>query len=515
MRSGALFAINALMNLAFGLALSWVLPAEIYGAFMVCFTVAILISNLVYDWARVALVRFYTGSAGDERGAARRALDFGFLASISCCCLAVGAVSVLGILPNQTLLTAPALLLLSTSHASFEYLTTLCRARFDDASYARMILIRNGVLLGASLPLIAYAGSLDAALVIYALGIAPAVAYGLVRHARRSVGGRFDETHRALPRQAPQGDRRAALRWLNRILAADEPDRLSRIGAYISYSVPLMAAEVVYMLLAVVNRAWLAHTQGAAVAGGYALTFDLAFRVLAVTASIGDVVLFPRLVQRAGKHDREATRGFVARNIAVMALLLLPAATGFALTAPSLGDTVLAERFRDAFETYAPYAAAAGLFYTLQSYALRPAFQMELRSADPLIAACVALAVNCALLVMVRGTGLYVASMAQLAGLLAGLAMLCFRVTWLRLISWPLNEFARIGAASLILAAAVLAVPTFSSSTATVGAKAIAGAVAFAVTAFALNAAGIRELAASLAPTLMPLPWNTDKKNSR
>src|SRR5260370_40130237 len=99
-----------------------------------------------------------------------------------------------------------------------------------------MIFIRNTILIGVALPVIAYAGSLDSALAIYALGIAPAVAYGLLR--RRLARASSDEGTSA--RTLPQ------------------PDRLSRIRTYISYSAPLMAAEVIYMLVAVVNRAWLA-----------------------------------------------------------------------------------------------------------------------------------------------------------------------------------------------------------------------------------------------------------------
>ena len=45
MWSGALFALNALLNLGLALALAWALPASAFGAFTVYFAAALLLGE--------------------------------------------------------------------------------------------------------------------------------------------------------------------------------------------------------------------------------------------------------------------------------------------------------------------------------------------------------------------------------------------------------------------------------------------------------------------------------------
>src|SRR5580692_9716565 len=81
MWSGALFALNALLNLGLALALAWALPASAFGAFTVYLAAALLLGNLAYDWVRLSAIRFYTPLARTREPALRATLDVAFCAS--------------------------------------------------------------------------------------------------------------------------------------------------------------------------------------------------------------------------------------------------------------------------------------------------------------------------------------------------------------------------------------------------------------------------------------------------
>src|SRR6516225_6958395 len=97
MWTGALFALNALLNLGLALALAWALPAGAYGAFTVYFAAALLIGNLSYDWVRFSAMRFYTPQA---RAGLRATLDLSLFASTGLAVLLAAAMAGSGALPE-------------------------------------------------------------------------------------------------------------------------------------------------------------------------------------------------------------------------------------------------------------------------------------------------------------------------------------------------------------------------------------------------------------------------------
>jgi O-antigen/teichoic acid export membrane protein len=258
------------------------------------------------------------------------------------------------------------------------------------------------------------------------------------------------------------------------------------------YATPLVIAEACYLVIAVVNRTFLAHDVSLAEAGAYALTFDLAFRALAVTASIGDAVLFPRLVANLHIQGAARTREEVAGNITVMLLILAPAAMGFALIAEPLAQLLLAQSFRSAFTQYAPIAAAAAFAYTVQTFVLRPAFSVELRTADMTLAAVAALLVDLVVLLLLSGDGLLGASCAHLAGMCVGLALVLRRAIAARLVDWPLRDIGKIAVGVALLAVCVVTLRFEGHPFLTLLARAGCGVCAYGAAAWFLDAAGLR-----------------------
>jgi O-antigen/teichoic acid export membrane protein len=245
-------------------------------------------------------------------------------------------------------------------------------------------------------------------------------------------------------------------------------------------------------MIAVANRSYLAQADSLAEAGVYALTFDIALRVLSVMASVGDAVLFPRLVADLHVKGASRTRAEISRNIAVMLLVLAPTATGFALVAGPLAQLALAEHFREAFTRYTPVAIATAFAYAAQTFVLRPAFQVELRTADMPLAAVAALLADIGLLLLLPGDAMFAAFMAHLWGMALGLVLVLRRALVSRLIDWPLRDIGRIALAVILLAAAVLPLRFGNHALLTLVARGVCGASVYGAAVWLLDVAGLR-----------------------
>lgn len=460
MWSGALFALNALSNLGLALALAWVLPASAFGAFTVYFAAALLLGNLAYDWVRLSAIRFYTPPARSQEPALRATLDFAFCASTGLALALALLATLSGALPQPSPASLLALFAITAANAAFEYWTALCRARFDARRYAVMVVGRSLFTFALVVPVALFSASFVMTFFALAVAILPSVLFGAIRLK--------DE-------EAPPSLASPAL-----------AKRFAR------YATPMVVAEGCYLLVAVINRTYLARGVSLAETGAYALTFDLAFRALAVTASVGDAVLFPRLVANLHRQGAARTREEIARNIAVMLLVLTPAALGFALVAAPLAQLLMAEHFRDVFARYAPVAVAAGFAYTAQSFVLRPVFQVELRTGDISLAAIAAVAVDVAVLMLLPADGILAASLAHLAAMSIGLALVLRRVIAGRLIDWPLRDIGKIAAGSLLLLICVAPLGFQGHEFLTLIARAAVGFGVYAAAVWLLDVAGLR-----------------------
>ncbi|MBV9051411.1 MAG: hypothetical protein JO196_03335, partial [Hyphomicrobiales bacterium] len=199
------------------------------------------------------------------------------------------------------------------------------------------------------------------------------------------------------------------------------------------------------------------------------------------------------------------TREDIARNIAVMLLVLAPAALGFALVAEPLAQLLLAEHFRDVFARYAPVAVAAGFAYTAQAFVLRPVFQVELRTADISLAAIMAVATDLAVLLLLPADELLAAALAHLCGMGVGLALVLRRAIVSRLIDWPLWDLGKIAAACVLLVASIVPLRFAGHELLTFVARAVVGFLVYASAIWLFDVAGVR---AFLREGAAPAPGN-------
>jgi O-antigen/teichoic acid export membrane protein len=461
MTAGLLFGLNAVLNLILMLALARAMPAEAYGSLATWTAGVFFLTTAVFDWVRFSAMRFYTPHSRDGDPAVRATLDLAFLISTLLAAALVFAATTLRLLPGLTGTIALALVVLTVGNAAFEYLAALARNLSNTRVYAWMIALRHGSILICVVPVAALTRDAAWTLGALALTIWPGVILGASALAEAG----------AKPSAA----------------AAD------RAAQYLGYGLPLIAAEALFQGVSLINRAWLAATVGLAAAGAYALTFDLAFKVMAVVASMGEAALLPRLVRQDAPDA--APGPALTRNIALMLLLTVPAAVAFLVLARPFAQIALAPDFRPGFLAAVGFGVGAAALYAFQTYVLRPAFQMSLKTAPLAQAALLALAIDGVGLFALKAHGAAGVMTAHGLGLAAGAALLLGRVLIGLKVRWPVLETLKIALAGALMGAAGWSVAAdVASAPLAILAAGAAMAAAVGLSAVALDIAGGRGL---------------------
>ena len=462
MTAGLLFGLNAALNLILMLALARAMPADAYGSLATWTAGALFFATAVFDWIRFSAMRFYTPQSRRDEPGVRATLDLAFLSSAPLAAAAVALVAVVNWLPGLTPAATLALVALTIGNAASEYLAALARNLLRTRVYARLIMLRHSAVFAVVVPVAAFTRDPVWTLAALALAVWPSVIVGAV--ALRDADAR--------PAAAAKG----------------------RAARYFSYGVPLISAEAVFQGISLVNRAWLAAGVGLAAAGTYALTFDLAFKVIAVAASMGEAALLPRLVRQDAPDA--ALGPLLTRNIALMLFLTVPAAVAFGVLARPFAELALAPDFRPGFLAAAGFAVGAAALYTLQTYVLRPAFQLGLKTAPLVQAALLALAIDVLGLFALKAQGATGVMMAHLLGLGGGAALLLGRTLIGLKVRWPVADTLKLAISGALMAAAGwFASARFTPALLAIMAVGVAMAAAFSLSAFAFDIAGIRRMA--------------------
>lgn len=375
------FILNAGLNFVLGLALAAVLgPAE-YGRFAVAAMVAVVLGTAGFDWLRLSATRFYTeaGRTGDP--ALRSTLEAGWWGAALAILAGAGLCGTLRFGAGLSGLALAATAVLAVANGRFDLSTALCRARFLERPHAVLMMGRNA--LAFALSVVAGLMFKDAAAVLAALAVSAMLAL--------------------LPARAALRDPGTSLR---------HPD-IARLGAFARYGVPIVAANVVYQLIVLLNRSVGAAWFGYGDAGRLSLATDMSIRLLLVVGAALDVSLFQIAVRRDAAEGRAAAHAQLRRNMVLVTAVLVLLAVGYAGTMPAFAALVVPAKYRDAFGPLSLVLLPGILAFCLVNFALNPVFQLEGRTAPVVAAAVVALAAD--------GLGLAVAG--SRAGLL-GVAMI-------------------------------------------------------------------------------------------
>ncbi len=365
------FIVNAGLNFVLGLLVALILGPEAFGLYAIGAATIVLVNTALLDWLKLSVVRFYSLQSREGDPGIRATLDLLFAGvGLSLCALLAAA-----LLARVDAGLPAALLMVSVAGGVaagwFDYHTAIARARFLDAAYARLVLIRS------------------AAALLFMVGGAwwthdPAVVL---------LGGVLSAVIAVLAVRRRLADAKPASGAL----------RTDLVRGFARYALPLVAGNAVYAAIPLINRAILAESLGFAEAGYFSLASDIGLRLFPMLASMLEIVLLREVIRLDETRGRIAAQKRIARNMVPVLACVLPAALGFWLVLPAFERLFVPPSFRGHFAAHMalllPGFAAIALFQA----ALAPVFLLAKRTLVAILAALAGLAVNLAIIFAVPG----------------------------------------------------------------------------------------------------------------
>ncbi len=464
---------QALIGLGAIAAFTRLMSPEEFGRYALALSASMLAHALLFTWAEAAAFRFFSAARAEKRLADH-------FATLIALAIALGAVVLFA---TGTLLTfvgvredIAALSAFAAGAAVFRFLTRITReserAAFDVGRYAALetaylaVGFAAGVALlmrfdlGAAAP---FAGLLLAGAII-ALIDAP-------RLLARARGG------------APS---------------------IARATTYASYGAPLALAIALDLGVQTIARFILAHQAGVAELGAYAAAFGLA-RPLDIIFIGAGAAFGPLLINAYDQNGASAAQAVAAKAFAIFAALAIPAAVGLALVSQPLAALLVGEGLSASAAAAMPWLALGGVFAGFNLYYWSEAFQLTrrtgLRALIMLAPGAVQLTLTFIFALALGATG---AAMAGAAGAAVGTIVLALVGRRLIALPAPIGELARIAIATALMAATVLALPSFSGIAALAAPIAV-GAAAYGLGILALNVLGTRDRALTLIRNRLPI----------
>lgn len=418
------FIVNAGLNFVLGLLVALFLGPEAFGLYAIGAATIVLVNTALLDWLKLSIVRFYSVETRESDPGIRATLDLLFAGvSLSLCALLAAA-----LLAGVDAGLPAALLMVSVAGGIaagwFDYHAAIARARFLDAAYARLVLVRS---VAALLLMVGGAWWTRDPAVVLLGGVLSAVAAVIANRNRL-----------ADMKPAPGALRTDLMRGFAR------------------YALPLVAGNAVYAAIPLFNRAILADRLGFAEAGYFSLASDIGLRLFPVLASMLEIVLLRQVIRLDETRGPIAAQKRIARNMVPVIACVLPAALGFWLILPAFERLFVPASFRGHFAGHMvlllPGFAAIALFQA----GLAPVFLLAKRTLVAILASLIGLAVNLAIIFALPGTlAPATVSIAQSAAYLT--ALLVMAVVALRALPAlpPLREIACVLAAGVAMGLAI------------------------------------------------------------
>jgi O-antigen/teichoic acid export membrane protein len=473
----AAFFVNAALNFALGLLVAKFLGPSDFGRYAVGMAAAVVLNTLCFEWLRLSTTRFYSQARRAGEPGIRATLELGYGATA----LVLAALTLAAFLADVEIGLSASLLAGAVAAGIgmgvFDYRAALARALFLERAYAQLVLLKNAA---------AFALMVGAA---YLFGEPAFVLAG----AAISAGAAIFVARRELADAGP------------------EPTRAEgrHLRLFASYALPLVAANLVYQLVSLMNRSALALIDSYAEAGRFALAADLGLRIFMTLGSGLDILLFQMAVRREETHGRAAAEAQIVRNFAVVIALLLPVAGGYWLVLPSLEALVVPQAYRGAFADYTVILIPALFAFALIQYGLNPVFQLRQRTGPVVFAALAALCINAALLPVllptVGGKGVALAQLAGFALATVIIGVLAGRRGGLRV---PWRDVGLAGAATGAMLVLLLPLRAIEAPVLALAVMIAAGGAIYGTLAYLLDIAGLRTLlhARFSRPRAIPAP---------
>ena len=472
MRIVVTFLLNAGLNFAVGLVIASLLGPTSYGHYAVWASTGALLATGLFDWLRLSTARFYGDAQQQAAPALRPTLDATYAVFIALLigggilALAVPAFGLTAALVGAVVFTAVA-------NGAFDFRTALARARFRDSDYA-VLVIGKGVL-----------------------GLACAAAAALLTHEpvvvlAAQAGGTLLAT---LPVRRNLADR-------SRV--KPEPQLVRRFAIY---GLPVVAANVLFQSILLMNRSAAAATFGFAAAGHLSLATDIELRILLSVGAAVDVLLFQLAVRSESMGGQQAAAAQVRANIVHVTAVLLLLAIGFAATLPAFVALVVPRHFQDGFAPLALVILPGITLFCLGQFAINPVFQMAHRTAPIIAGALLSAAADAlGLALMPASAGLLGIAVIHSVSLGIGVVLLTGLALKNPLVRPPLRDLFSLLATSLVTVAALWPLRALPSPMLVLAAAALVGPSIYGAMLLLFDVGEVRRYALALSARYRPRP---------
>jgi O-antigen/teichoic acid export membrane protein len=461
MRVLAAFLFNVLCNFAIGLLVAKFLgPAE-YGRFALAFAIALAVQSAFFDSLRLGATRFYSERVRKEDPTLRATLDVTFIVIAISMGIAASLLFLTGVhftLSNGLIALA---LICAVSNGVFDYNTALVRARFHDRLYTHLVLVKNTLAL-----LLTGGGA-------FLFGSAKMTLIGTII----SMSGAVITARTAL-RDHDAKHEHASLAIAKSILA---------------YAMPIVLANVLYLAIPLANRSIIAALYGFSETGQFSLAYDLGSKAISAIGSALDVVLFQIAVALHDERGPSHAKDQVARNMAIVIAVVLPACTGIWLILPSIEQVIVPVAYRGPFADLLTLMMAGLFSSAIILFGVGPIFQIAKRTM-PLIAAAVIACIVDPLLILVlpRNPDASSFAIAQSGAYVAALAALVVMASFTKP-QWPrLRDLALTALGTAAMAAALLPLRAHNPGLLTLAGQVLAGTVIYTFFVYIFDIAGLR-----------------------
>lgn len=427
-------------------------PAE-YAIVVLAMVVGTIIAALLFTWLRHAVLRFQADGVTDVRLTALT----GYAAVLTLYPVAVVVAAFAGNMPWWHAAAGAAFAIGVTI---YELGQEILRARQLPAR----ILVMSTVRAVLSFALCLLAVSLGGGGFAYVLMVA--VAYGVASLAMsRTI-------------------------W-SRPLAPADPALLRTM---LIYGAPISASGLILALHSTIDRIALAAFAGPEIAGAYGATADLVRQCIIYPALSASLALAPIAV-RALSAPPEELETKISEGFELLLALLLPAALGLAIIAPSLTVVLFGPQYRDTAAAVIPIVAFVWFFQCMSQQYVQLSFSLARKSHLFAWHTAAGLAIGLVLMVpMVKVWGAVGAATAMLIAEIGCLAAGAWLTRFAHPLPWPLGRSARIAAAGFAMAAAALTVQAIAGAPGLLPLLMIVatGIVAYALALVALDVLGAR-----------------------
>jgi len=271
-----------------------------------------------------------------------------------------------------------------------------------------------------------------------------------------------------------------------------------RLKAYAVYGYPIAVGLGLTVVLASTDRFLLALFMNEAAVGAYHAAYSIANRTLDVMFVWLGAAGAPALVMALERGGREDLQTAAREQASTLVLIGLPAAVGVALVARPLAEFMIGEDLRTVAASVTPWVALGAFLSGMTTYYFGQAFTLGRRTGWLLLAMSIPAGSNIVLnVLLIPRFGVMGAAWATAISFALGLAASMTIGRRILPLPVPWNALARCGLAAAVMAGVVMMLPAIGGF-AELMLDAGVGVIVYGVVAYALNAAGVRDLSVRL-----------------